>query len=85
MYVKRVLREIWSFHEQSLKDGTAKGEKMAYYSSPKKYEIATGKTFTTHCPCIHSTGSVKGMVNLKFWDKDSDKVRHGNYIYNQPS
>lgn len=45
---------------------------MAYYSSPKKYEIATGKTFTTHCPCIHSTGSVKGMVNLKFWDKDSD-------------
>ena len=56
---------------------------MAYYSSPKKYEIATGKTFTTHCPCIHSTGSVKGMVKLKFWDKDSDKVRHGNYIYKQ--
>lgn len=31
---------------------------MAYYSSPKKYEIATGKTFTTHCPCIHRTGSL---------------------------
>lgn len=58
---------------------------MAYYISPKKYEIATGKTFTTHCPCIHRTGSVKGMVKLGFWDKDSDKVRHGNYIYKQPS
>lgn len=58
---------------------------MAYYSSPKKYEIATGKTFTTHCPCIHKTGSVKGMVKLGFWDKGSDKVRHGNYIYKQPS
>lgn len=58
---------------------------MAYYSSPKKYEIATGKTFTTHCPCIHKTGSVKGMVKLGFWSKDSDKVRHENYIYEQPS
>lgn len=58
---------------------------MAYYSSPKKYEIATGKTFTTHCPCIHRTGNVKGMVKLGFWSKDSDKVRHGNYIYEQPS
>lgn len=28
---------------------------------------------------------VKGMVKLKFWDKDSDKVRHGDYIYKQPS
>lgn len=34
---------------------------------------------------IHRTGSVKGMVKLGFWDKDSDKVRHGNYIYKQPS
>ena len=43
---------------------------MAYYSSPKKYEMATG--------------SVKGMVKLGFWSQDSDKVRHGNYIYEQP-
>lgn len=57
---------------------------MAYYSNPKRYEIATGKIFTTHCPCIHRTGSVKGMVKLGFWSKDSDKVRHGNYIYEQP-
>ena len=57
---------------------------MAYYSSPRKYENATGKRFTSNCPCIHRTGSVKGMVKLGFWDKDSDKVRHGNWIYQQP-
>lgn len=57
---------------------------MSYYSSPKKYEVATGKKFTTNCSCIHVTGSVKGMVKLGFWDKNSDKVRHGNYIYQQP-
>lgn len=33
---------------------------------------------------IHRTGSVKGMVKLGFWSQDSDKVRHGNYIYEQP-
>lgn len=46
--------------------------------------LKTGKIFTTHCPCIHRTGSVKGMVKLGFWSQDSDKVRHGNYIYEQP-
>lgn len=84
MGIKRAFRKIWSFQERNLKDGIAKGEKMAYYSSPKKYEMATGKTFTTHCSCIHRTGSVKGMVKLGFWSQDSDKVRHGNYIYEQP-
>ena len=84
MGIKRAFRKIWSFQERNLKDGIAKGEKMAYYSSPNRYEIATGKIFTTHCPCIHRTGSVKGMVKLGFWSKDSDKVRHGNYIYEQP-
>lgn len=57
---------------------------MAYYSSPRKYENATGKRFTSSCPCIHKTGSVKGMVKLGFWDKNCDKVRHGNWIYQQP-
>lgn len=57
---------------------------MAYYSSPRKYENATGKRFTDKYSCIHKTGSVKGMVKLGFWDKDSDKVRHGNWIYQQP-
>lgn len=75
MGIKRAFRKIWSFQERNLKDGIAKGEKMA---------MATGKTFTTHCPCIHRTGSVKGMVKLGFWSQDSDKVRHGNYIYEQP-
>ena len=57
---------------------------MAYYSSPRKYENATGKNFTTNCSCIHRTGSVKGMIKLGFWNKNSDKVRHGNWIYQQP-
>lgn len=57
---------------------------MAYYSSPKRYEAATGKRFTTNCPCIHITGSVRGMVKLGFWKKEDNKVRHGNWIYKQP-
>lgn len=57
---------------------------MAYYSSPRKYEYATGKKFTEKCPCIHVTGSVRGMVKLEFWSKESDKVRHENWIYKQP-
>lgn len=57
---------------------------MAYYSSPKQYETTTGKSFATKCSSIHRTGSVRGMVKLGFWDKDSDKVRYGNYIYQQP-
>ena len=57
---------------------------MAYYSSPKRYEVATGKRFTTNCPCIHITGSVRGMVKLGFWKKEDNKVRHGNWIYKQP-
>jgi hypothetical protein len=57
---------------------------MAYYSSPRKYENATGKRFTTNCSCIHVTSSVRGMVKLGFWSKYSDKVRHGNWIYQQP-
>lgn len=56
---------------------------MAYYSSPKKYEQVTGKVFTTRCSCIHRTGSIKGMVKQGFWDKDSDKVRCGSWIYQQ--
>lgn len=57
---------------------------MAYYSSPKKYEYSTGKRFTTDCSCIHVTGSIKGMVKQGFWSKDSDKVKCGNWIYQQP-
>lgn len=57
---------------------------MSYYNSPKQYERATGKRFTTNCPCIHRTGSVRGMVKLGYWDKDGDKVRCGKWIYFQP-
>ena len=57
---------------------------MSYYNSPKQYENTTGKRFTINCPCIHRTGSVRGMVKLGYWDKDGDKVRCGNWIYLQP-
>ena len=57
---------------------------MSYYSSPKKYENETGKRFTTDCTSIHRTGSVRGMVESGYWSEDSDKVRNGNYIYQQP-
>lgn len=56
---------------------------MAYYHSPKEYEAKTGKRFSDKGPSIHRTGSVMGMVKLGYWDKDADKVRHGNYIYLQ--
>lgn len=57
---------------------------MAYYSSPKQYENARGKRFTTQCPCIHVSGSVRGMVKLGYWSAKRDKVRHGSWIYLQP-
>ena len=57
---------------------------MSYYNSPKQYENATGKRFTTNCPCIHRTGSVRGMVKLCYWSKERDKVKSGNWIYLQP-
>lgn len=57
---------------------------MPYYSSPKQFKMKTGKTFTQNCPCIHVSGSVRGMVKLGYWRKDSDKVRHGDWIYQQP-
>ena len=56
---------------------------MTYFSSPKKYENATGKRFSTNNPCIHISGSIKGMVKLGFWPKNADKVRHGSWIYLQ--
>ncbi len=58
---------------------------MAYYGSPKQYEMKTGKRFTKNCPSIHSTGSVRGMVKLGFWPKNADKVRNGSFIYLQPN
>ena len=56
---------------------------MAYYHSPKQYEMCTGRRFTTDCPSIHRSGSVIGMNKLYGW-KGRDKVRHGEYVYLQP-
>lgn len=53
------------------------------YSSPKQHEMRTGNTFSKNVPCIHKTGSVKGMISQGFWSKDHDIVRSGAWIYNQ--
>lgn len=37
---------------------------VAYYHSPKEYEVKTGKHFSDKGPSIHRTGSVRGMVKL---------------------
>ena len=46
MGIKRAFRKIWSFQERNLKDGIAKGEKMAYYQSlsrkPQSTSVACG-------------------------------------------
>jgi len=55
---------------------------MAYYNSPKQYESKTGKKFSKNTPCIHRTGSVRGMNKMFGW-KNYDKVRSGNWIYLQ--
>ena len=57
---------------------------MAYFRNPRQYENAIGKRFTTECPSIHRTGSIKGMIKLGFWNKNNNIVRHGNWIYKQP-
>ncbi len=57
--------------------------KGQYFSSPKKYSYARGKKATTIAPCIHVSGSIRGMRKL-FWGYDRDVVRIGSYYYLQP-
>lgn len=52
-----------------------------YYKSLKEYENANGKTYgIKNNPCIHVSGSVKGMRKL-FWGYACDVVRIGQWIY----
>lgn len=39
---------------------------MSYFSSPRAYEVATGKAVNFDGPSIHRTGSVRGMVKLGY-------------------
>lgn len=54
-----------------------------YYHSLKEYERRVGMSgkYVKNNPCIHATGSVKGM-RKQFWGYRCDVVRVGNYIYN---
>ncbi len=53
-----------------------------YYRSRKEYEYKTGKSgkYIKNNPCIHVTGSIKGM-RKQFWGYRCDVVRVGSYIY----
>lgn len=53
-----------------------------YYHSLKEYECMVGMSgkYIKNNPCIHVTGSVKGM-RKQFWGYRCDVVRVGNYIY----
>lgn len=53
-----------------------------YYRSRKEYEYKTGKSgkYIKNNPCIHVTGSIKGM-RKQFWGYRCDVVRVGDYIY----
>lgn len=55
---------------------------MAYYHSPKEYEVKTGKRFSDKGASIHRTGSVKGISNVYVeikvvfnWRKSYDERR----------
>lgn len=53
-----------------------------YYRSLNEYERKVGMNgkYIKNNPCIHVTGSVKGM-RKQFWGYQCDVVRIGNYIY----
>ena len=51
-----------------------------YYKSLREYLNNGGNYGIYNRPCIHRTGSVKGMRKL-FWGHDCDVVRIGNWIY----
>lgn len=57
-------------------------KKGRYYKSLRAYENANGRTekAVRNCPCIHVSGSVKGM-RRQFWGYECDVVRIGSYIY----
>lgn len=51
-----------------------------YYKSLREYINAGGNASVTKGPCIHISGSIKGMRKL-FWGYSCDVVRVGNWIY----
>ena len=51
-----------------------------YYRSEKEYMNATGHRVPKSSPCIHISGSVRGM-RKQFWGYSCDVVRVGQWIY----
>ncbi len=55
-------------------------KKGRYYKSLREWVNAGGSEDVVNRPCIHASGSVKGMRKL-FWGYSCDVVRVGNWIY----
>lgn len=51
-----------------------------YYKSLKEWINAGGNYSILNAPCIHISGSVRGM-RRDFWGYACDVVRVGNWIY----
>ena len=59
-------------------------ERGRFYTSLKKYAMATGRTVDTDkCPSIHISGSMKAM-RKQFWGYRCDIVCIGRYYYAVP-
>lgn len=54
--------------------------KGRYFKSEKEYTARTGKRVDRNSPCIHVSGSVRGMREL-FWGYECDVVKVGSHIY----
>ena len=57
-----------------------KQEKGRYYKSLREWINAGGNRGILNAPCIHVSGSVRGM-RKQFWGYKCDVVRVGQWIY----
>lgn len=55
-------------------------KKGRYYKSLKEWINAGGNASVINCPCIHVSGSVRGMRKM-FWGFSCDVVRVGSWVY----
>lgn len=54
--------------------------KGRYFRSLREWINYGGDRFVVNGPCIHVSGSVRGM-RRQFWGNECDVVRVGNWIY----
>lgn len=57
-------------------------QKGRYFSSKKQYLLVRGRHAREDRPCIHVSGSIKG-IRKQSWGYSRDIVRIGSYYYLQ--